>query len=110
MKLPKRQDAYVPPDKLKDYLLSETHPVGRWKSKLFRGLGFDETNVDLLEKRLLAVADAENVKESIMSEHGTKYVIEGLVETPSGNIVKVRTIWVIDEGHDRPRFVTAYPV
>ena len=63
MKLPKRQDAYVPPDKLKGYLLSKTHPVGRWKSKLFRGVGFDETNVDLLEKRLLAIANSENVNE-----------------------------------------------
>jgi len=110
MKLPKRQNAYVSPDKLKEYLLSKTHPVGRWKSKLFRGLGFDETNVDLFEKRLLAVANSENVKESKTSEHGTKYVIEGLLEAPSGKIVKVRTIWVIDEGQDRPRFVTAYPL
>lgn len=26
------------------------------------------------------------------------------------NIEKVRTVWVIDDGQDRPRFVTAYPL
>ena len=110
MKLPKRQSAYVPRQKLNGYLLSRTHPIGRWKSKLFRDLGFDENNVDLLEGRLIDIANTENVKESIISEHGTKYVIDGSLETPSGSFLRVRTVWVIDEGEDMPRFVTAYPV
>ena len=50
------------------------------------------------------------VKESIVSEYGTKYVIDGSIETPSGNVVKVRTIWIIEKGQDRPRFVTVYPI
>jgi hypothetical protein len=37
MKLPTRENAFVPPSKLKDYLLSETHVVGRSKAKFFRG-------------------------------------------------------------------------
>ena len=110
MKLPKAQNAYIPSHKLNDYLLSKTHPVGRWKSKLFRGFGYDETKMDFLERQLLDIANSENVKESITSKHGTKYVVEGSLETPSGHIVKLRTIWVVDEGQDRPRFVTAYPV
>lgn len=110
MKLPKRQKAYIPPHKLSRYLLSKIHPIGRWKSKLFRTLGFDEKNADILEQRLIDIANYENVKESIVSAHGTKYVIDGSIETPSGNIVKVRTIWIIDKGQDTPRFVTAYPV
>jgi len=110
MKLPKRQKAYIPPYKLSGYLLSKIHPIGRWKSKLFRALGFDETNADVLEQRLIDIANYENVKESIVSEHGTKYVIDGSLETPSGRIVKVRTIWIIDKGQDSPRFVTAYPI
>lgn len=39
MKLPRNREAIVPELKLTDYLLSETHPVGRAKAKFFRALG-----------------------------------------------------------------------
>ncbi|MGH7599609.1 MAG: DUF6883 domain-containing protein [bacterium] len=42
MKLPNREKAYIPPSKLRDYLLSETHVVGRGKAKFFRMFGFKE--------------------------------------------------------------------
>ena len=110
MKLPNRESAYIPPPKLKDYLLSETHPVGRSKAKFFRALGFSETNIDMLEQRLIAIAHSEDVEEVATSPHGMKYVIECMLQTPGGSIVQVRTVWIIDTGQDRPRFVTAYPV
>jgi hypothetical protein len=110
MKLPNRENAYIPPPKLHDYLLSKTHSVGRWKAKFFRALGFDETNVDVLEQRLIAIAHSEDVRDVVSLKHGAKYVIEGSLQTPAGNLVQVRTVWVIDAGQDRPRFVTAYPV
>jgi hypothetical protein len=44
------------------------------------------------------------------SSYGTKYVIDGMIETPDNIAVQVRTVWIIEEGEDRPRFVTAYPV
>jgi hypothetical protein len=109
MKLPNRENAYIPSLKLHDYLLSETHSVGRWKAKFFRALGFDETNMDVLEQRLKAIARSEDVRDVMSSVHGTKYVIEGSLETPIGRLVHVRTVWIIDAGQDRPRFVTAYP-
>jgi hypothetical protein len=110
MKLPSRENAYIPPPKLHDYLLSKTHSVGRWKAKFFRAIGFDETNVDVLEQRLIAIAHSEDVRDVVSLKHGAKYVIEGSLQTPAGNLVQVRTVWVIDAGQDRPRFVTAYPV
>jgi len=39
MKLPNSENAVVPPEKLRDYILSPVHPVGRFKSAFFRGLG-----------------------------------------------------------------------
>lgn len=109
MKLPNRENAYIPSGKLGGYLLSKTHVVGRWKAKFFGGLGFDDTNVDLLKERLIAVAHSQDVKEVVPSRYGTKYVIEGLLETPGRGLVAVRTVWIVEEGHDRPRFITAYP-
>ena len=48
MKLPNYKNAYIPNEKLTEYLLSETHPTGNSKAKLFRSLGFNETNTSLL--------------------------------------------------------------
>lgn len=56
MKLPNSDKAIIPKDKLTDYLLSETHPVGSSKAKFFRGLGFNEANANVLAKLLLHMA------------------------------------------------------
>jgi hypothetical protein len=39
MKLPAR-DAIIPPDKLRDYLLSPTHPDGRAKAEYLGKIGY----------------------------------------------------------------------
>jgi hypothetical protein len=110
MKLPNRENASVPASKLTDYLLSETHSVGRSKAKFLRLLGFDESNVQTLEQGLLAIAQTGDVKEVAPSRHGTKYVIEGGLSAPDGRSAQVQTVWIIDAGQDRPRFVTTYPL
>jgi len=110
MQLPNKEKAYIPPDKLIGYLLSETHAVGKSKAKFFRSLGFDETTVEQLEQGLLAIARTERVKECKVSSHGTKYVIDGLLETPKGFVIYIRTVWIIEAGYENPRFVTAYPI
>jgi hypothetical protein len=109
MKLPNREKACIAPSKLQDYLLSETHVVGRGKAKFFRMFGFDETNTDLLEQGLITIAQKEDVKTETISPHGTKYVIGGSLQTPLGRVISLTTVWIIDKGQDRPRFVTAIP-
>lgn len=109
MKLPHQEKAYILLPKLHDYLLSRTHSVGKWKAGYFRSLGFDETNVNVLKQRLMAIAQSEDVKDVVRSAHGTKYVIDGMLLTPVGRFVQVRTVWIIELGEDSPRFVTMYP-
>ena len=77
MKVPLGKKAYISKDKLIDYLLSETHPVGSSKAKFFRGLGFNETNIIQLEKSLLKIANMNDIKEARRIKYGTNYVIEG---------------------------------
>lgn len=110
MKLPNTEAAWIDRDKLIRYLLSETHPIGRWKAKFFRGIGFDESNIAFLEQALIEIAKTEETAETTTSLHGTKYVVDGSITTPSGNQVRLRTVWILDKGQDRPRFVTAYPM
>jgi|SRR5208337_1820118 len=110
MKLPNNEKAYIPPAKLIDYLLSETHSVGKAKAKFLRSVGFNEANVQLLKEGLLEIAKTKDVVEVITTPHGVKYVIDGDMATPVGLVIKMRTIWIIDNGQERPRFVTAYPL
>jgi len=109
MKLPNRDKVYIPPGKLEHYLLSEIHPVGRLKARFFRGIGFEETNINSLEQGLLAIAHEQAIKSIVASPYGMKYIIEGTLETPTGRNVEIVTVWVIEIGQKAPRFVTAYP-
>lgn len=110
MRLPNAEEAQIDRNKLKRYLLSETHPVGRSKAKFFRGAGFDESKGVVLEQELIAIAKTEEVVETVSSRHGVKFVVDGTANTPSGKRIKLRTVWIIERGQDRPRFVTTYPV
>lgn len=51
MKLPAR-DAIIPPDKLRDYLLSPTHPDGRAKAEYLSRLGYSQDTFQQLEADL----------------------------------------------------------
>jgi len=110
LQLPNKEKAYVPRHKIMNYLLSETHAIGKSKARFLRSLGFDENTAGELEQGLLGIAQTGEVKESIVSPHGTKYVIDGFLETPRGVSVRIRTIWIIEVEHQTPRFVTAYPI
>ena len=110
MRLPNRESAYVPEPKLEGYLLPETHPVGRAKARLLSDFGYDDTNAKSLEQALLAVAHEQPLAEVIESEYGVKYVIDGVLRTPSGSALRLRTVWIVDTADERPRFATAYPV
>lgn len=110
MKLPNLEQATVPEKKLTDYLLSETHAVGKFKAKFFRSLGFNETNVNLLRKEIINLAKSGDIGDVIPSNYGTKYILEGVIMTPIGKSVKIRTVWIIENNNTQPIFITAYPV
>ena len=96
-------------EKIDNYLLSETHAVGKAKAKFFRPLGYDENTRDTLIDGLLHIAYKEEVIEKIFSPYGIKYVIDGTLHTPNGRRVHVRTILIIETESYIPQFVTAYP-
>jgi hypothetical protein len=110
MRLPDADNAHVPREKLTGYLLSETHPVGRFKAHVFRSVGFDDTNVDLLEQGLLTVARSQEVAKTETTPHGEKYVVNGPLPAPDGTVLLLCTVWIIEPEGPGPRFVTAYPL
>jgi lysophospholipid acyltransferase (LPLAT)-like uncharacterized protein len=110
MKLPNAENAIIPSDKLTDYLLSQSHLIGRWKARFFLSIGFRETKVDELKDALINVAKNGEVKATITTEFGVKYVVGGVILGPGGRRAAIRTVWVVETGQDRPRLVTAYPL
>jgi len=111
MKLPNRRKATIKREKLTNYLLSLTHEEGKSKAKFFRGLGFNEANIAEFEQALLKIGKSNEVLEvdKTSSVYVTKYVIDGLLTSPSGKLVKVRTVWGIKIGEEIPRLISAYP-
>ena len=108
MKLPNSDNALVPLEKLRDYILSPVHPVGRFKSVFFRGLGYDTESYERLESdfRSLLVAEAELAK---VTDFGSLYLVRGVLSGPNGRSGLVVTVWIILSEQVVPRFVTAYP-
>jgi len=47
--------------------------------------------------------------ETVGTHYGTKYVVTGILLTPSGRRARLTTVWIVLEGEDAPHFVTAYP-
>lgn len=101
--------AYVPPEKLTDYLLSEEHPVGRSKARFLRARGYHEGNVGELSAALVALIQNAQEVEAHRTPFGTKFIAEGQIEAPDGETITLRTVWIVEPGRESPRFVTAYP-
>jgi hypothetical protein len=110
VKLPNREHAVVPREKVADYLLSTMHRDGRHKAAFFGGFGFDADHWQGLADALLRHASDHDVAKLEDSPFGTRYVVEGTMAMPDGRHALVRTVWFIDTGADTPRFVTAYPL
>jgi hypothetical protein len=110
MKLPNRERAVVPREKVVDYLLSPAHRDGRHKAVFFTGFGFSVERWEDLADALLRHASDHEVAKQEDSPFGTRYVVEGIMAMADGRDALPRTVWFIDTGADVPRFVTAYPL
>ena len=98
-----RNEAYIADEKL-TYLLHDES-----KSGLFAILGYDDHNVGDLRRGLLVIVRTQPLAERIATEHGTKYIILGYIDTPSYGLFYVRTVWFVRRGETALRFVTAVP-
>ncbi|MCG3180707.1 MAG: hypothetical protein BIFFINMI_03070 [Phycisphaerae bacterium] len=110
MNLPGLVKAVVTRDKIADYLLSDTHPVGRHKARWFLGFGFSPSRWERLAEAMKRHAAANAVTKVEDSRFGTRYIIEGELETPDGRNPAIRAVWFVDTGQDVPRLVTAHPL
>ncbi len=109
MKLPAAERAIIEPAKIRDYLLSASHPVGRFKAPFFASLGYTSANWRRLDEDLRDLAISGEAELGKDSPYGQTYEVRGTLRGPSGRSGEVLTVWIILFGGDVPQFVTAFP-
>ena len=110
MKRLDREIVAIPKEKLTEYLLNETHPTGKFKSRLFREFGFTSENAGLLEKQLYELISNNDIQETIDTQFGTKYIVDGKIYSQDHRPLVIRTVWIKNINEVEIRFVTAYPL
>ena len=109
MKLPGAEQAVVDRPKVAEYLLSESHPVGRFKSTFFVNLGYSKADWDILARDLRRHGVESEALATEVTPYGQKYEVRGSLSVPTGRTVSLVTVWIILHGEACPRFVTAFP-
>lgn len=109
MKLPNSDKATVDERKIREYLVSPSHPVGRFKAKFFAGLGFGPDNWQELAAAIVQVATKGDAQLVESNDHGRKYLASEGLAGPQGRSAAVVSVWIIRVGDDTPRLVTVYP-
>lgn len=109
MRLPNADQAIFDPRKVRDYLLSLEHPVGRFKAHFFTQLGFASQRWQDLRDQLQSVALGGDAERSEKTDYGQKYIVRGTIFGMAGKQAKVLTVWIVLHGEEVSRFVTAYP-
>lgn len=110
MELPYSDRLRVDQAKIVDYLLSESK--GRGKATFFLQLDFRPENWTVLAEAIKVQARSHPVVLAVDSPWGTRYSVDGAIDTPSGREPRprVRTVWILEAGSDQPRLITAHPV
>jgi uncharacterized protein DUF6883 len=109
VRLPRAEKAVIDPAKLRDYVLSPQHPVGRFKATFFAQLGYSTTNWVRLDLELRRLAMEGTAELAERNSFGQKYVVRGRIVGQAGRTANVVSVWIILNDEDIPRFVTVFP-
>lgn len=108
MSLPNGGIAIVDATKLSDYVLSEDHPRGRNKARVFRAaLGLTAIDTSVLKEALRAAAATETALMERQDDFGEHYRLDFSM-THDGHTARVRSLWTIRTGETVPRLVSAF--
>ena len=106
--LPNPHLAVVDPAKVREYLLSPIHPVGRHKAAVFEAAGYRWDEWQRLQTDLLRTAWMRTAAP-LQTPFGREYRIDAILLPPAGRRLAVRVIWLVRTGEDCPRLVTVFP-
>ncbi len=109
MLLPNADVAEIDPQKLHGYLLSSTHPIGRFKARFFAALGYSAQDWQTLEADLRFQHLTQDCQPGESTPEGHLYTIRAILKGPTGQSAMVLSVWFVPTARGVPRFVTAYP-
>ena len=107
--LPSAERAHIDPAKVRDYLLSAVHPVGRFKAVVFQALGYQAEEWEKLRDDLLVLARTTEAVPGQATAFGQKYKVSGTLRGPNGREAKFTCVWLAPVDDAAPRFITAIP-
>lgn len=111
MRLTRRFDSIVVDIvKLRDYCLSDTHPRGRHKARVFRSrLGITARDARQLRQAILDAAHSrqEDLRPVDADEFGQRYVLDFPMTTAAGTAM-VRSAWIVLAGQNVLRLTSCY--
>jgi hypothetical protein len=110
MYLPNKEKANVAIDKISNYLLSTSHPVGKYKAAFFESIGFEINQPEILQEALRRIPEKYVVKETASTQFGKKFIIDGNIVAPNHRSYLLRTVWIVKNNADTAYLVTAYPL
>jgi hypothetical protein len=108
MKLPNAARAIVDIEKLRDYCLSESHPRGKHKARVFAtALGLTATDVFELREAILSAVQVEEAIAGERDEYGQRYIVDFSMRR-QGREAVIRSAWIVRRGEDAPRLTSCY--
>lgn len=107
--IPHAERAVIDPLKVRGYLLSESHPVGRFRASFFATLGFTSDRWTEFDSALRDQHLSRGYAEVRSDTYGRFYTILAMLMGPSSTSSLVVSIWCIRTGEELPRLMTAYP-
>ena len=109
MRLPNAWRAIVEERKVRRYLLSRTHPVGRFKAAELARAGFEESDWRALVTQLRRLAVRGHAVPGASTAYGQKYLVSGTLRRSGWDGFKVQTVWIVTGPGRPPRLVTLFP-
>lgn len=95
--------------KLHGYLLSDSHPVGRFKARFFAALGYTPDDWQVLEADFRIQHLGQSAELGPSNSKGQTYTIRAILKGPNGQSAQVLSVWFVRTQTGIPHFVTAYP-
>ena len=93
MLLPNAERAEIDAAKLRGYLLSPTHPIGRFKARFFAALGYSADEWQTLEADLRIQHLSQDAEPGTVTPYGQPYTIRAILKGPNGESAFVASIW-----------------
>jgi len=108
MKIPNAARAVVDIEKIRDYCLSESHPRGKHKARVFESaLGLTPKDTFELRDAILSALQTEDVIVGEQDDYGQRYIVDFHMKRQDMEAY-VRSTWIIRTGEGVPRLTSCF--